>query len=374
MLHRAWREPGFCVPNPDVYPHQWLWDSCFHAVVWASLGSDRGVTEVASALSRQAIDGFVPHMVYWHHPDLHAGFWGRPGTSTITQPPVYGHALAELVRHGHPVPPELAARARAGLLHLAGRPRTPSGLIPVFHPWETGCDNSPRWDQHFGDGVDRRTRKGELVAALLPAEEGHARGSDRFAVGSIGFNALVAWNAAELVDSFDQPDDRLATLARELSEAVAGRWCCDTWVDDRSAGEDGARMGGPRPGAAGLRTLDTMAALLVDPRPEGFRALVAPGAFGAPYGPRGVHRDEACYRPDVYWRGPAWPQLGYLVMVAAERAGHRGTTQLLARRLVDGAVRSGLAEYWNPETGEGLGARPQTWAGLALPAAGRLAG
>jgi hypothetical protein len=31
-----------------------------------------------------------------------------------------------------------------------------------------------------------------------------------------------------------------------------------------------------------------------------------------------------------------------------------------------GAVASGWAEYWNPETGGGLGARPQSWTGLVL--------
>jgi hypothetical protein len=25
---------GYCVPNPTVYPHLWLWDSCFHAITW----------------------------------------------------------------------------------------------------------------------------------------------------------------------------------------------------------------------------------------------------------------------------------------------------------------------------------------------------
>ena len=37
----------------------------------------------------------------------------------------------------------------------------------------------------------------------------------------------------------------------------------------------------------------------------------------------------------------------------------------LAARLVAGAHRSGLAEYWHPDTGQGLGAVPQSWAALA---------
>ena len=38
----------------------------------------------------------------------------------------------------------------------------------------------------------------------------------------------------------------------------------------------------------------------------------------------------------------------------------------LADRLVAGAVESGLAEHWNPDTGRALGAVPQSWAGLAV--------
>ena len=37
----------------------------------------------------------------------------------------------------------------------------------------------------------------------------------------------------------------------------------------------------------------------------------------------------------------------------------------IARSTVAGAKASGWAEYWNPHTGEGLGAVPQSWTALA---------
>ena len=63
------------------------------------------------------------------------------------------------------------------------------------------------------------------------------------------------------------------------------------------------------------------------------------------------------YDPEGYWRGSAWPQLTYLLTLAGVPLGER---------LVRGAEASGLAEHWNPDTGKGLGAMPQSWAGLAL--------
>ena len=71
--------------------------------------------------------------------------------------------------------------------------------------------------------------------------------------------------------------------------------------------------------------------------------------------------------PSGYWRA-ARPgrQLEFLVVQACRRWGR--TTALadqIAERGRRGIVQSGWSEYWNPETGAGRGARPQTWAALA---------
>lgn len=356
ILHEAWREPGFCVPHAGTYPFQWLWDSCFHAVVWAELGDDRATAELASALANQTSSGFVPHLTYWGDPGHHADFWGRRLTSTITQPPMYGHAIAACVRHGVPVDRDVVQRAVAGLRFLlTRRARTESGLVAVVHPWETGCDDSLRWDDWLPGPFTAESwfvAKGELVRALC-IDAGGAVSSEVFAVGSAGFNALVAWNVEELATVGEGED--LVPLAEELVTALRRRWdeACLTWTDAPD-------------GSGRRRTLDALLPLIVDPRPEAFDQLVDPAAFGAPFGPRGAHRDEPAYRPDRYWRGSAWPQLTYLLALAAERAGRQDIAAELARCLVRGAERSGVAEYWHPETGEGYGARPQTWTTLAL--------
>jgi hypothetical protein len=55
-----------------------------------------------------------------------------------------------------------------------------------------------------------------------------------------------------------------------------------------------------------------------------------------------------------------------LLWVAATRTGRADVASAIATSTVAGAARSGLAEYWHPDTGEGLGAVPQSWTGLAL--------
>ena len=382
LLERHWRPPGFCVPNATTYPWQWLWDSCFHAVCWAHLGEGgRAVAELGNVLAHQAPNGFVPHLTYWDGSGVHTEFWGRPGTSSITQPPMYGHAVAELVRRGIAVPDATVARARKGIGFLLGRTGTADsaarGLGPpiIVHPWESGCDDSPRWDAWCPGGwtFDRwKQRKGDLVDALH-FDDRAPIGSREFEVASPGFAALVAFNARELAEVTG--DDSQLAAADAIVEWLAARWQPDTatWTDDVQVGPSSSTAptgaASSTASTAAVRTLDALLPVLVTADgaaiDAAFAAALDDRAFGGPFGPAAVHRDEPAGDPSAYWRSPAWPQLTYLLWVAAVRRGRPAVADDLAGRLVAGARRSGLAEYWHPDTGEGFGAVPQSWAALA---------
>lgn len=352
----------FTVPNATVYPWQWLWDSCFHALIWLALGEpERAVVELRAALSAQTPEGFVPHLRYVGD-NPHAHFWGVPRTSSITQPPMYGHAVAELARAGVDVPDDVVRRAAAGLRFLLeARRRSPEGLVVACHPWESGCDDSPRWDDWCDGGFDIGRWfdvKGELLAGIERSPGGAPLANPAFDVAPAGFNALVAWNALELASVTG--DDGLAAAGRELAAALARRWDGDrrTWVD---AGASAAGSGRVRTGDALLPALvcDDHAGAALD-------QLIDPAAFGAPFGPAGVHRAEPAFERRTYWRGPAWPQLSYLLWVAASRSGRQDVASSLVSATTSASISSGMAEYWDPLDGTGLGAIPQSWSGLAL--------
>src|SRR5579859_4312977 len=148
VLERNWvAEQGFTMPNRRKYPWQWLWDSCFHAIAWSVLGDARCRTELETLFSLQLPSGFLPHMGYQSDPQRSLALWQEPGRSDITQPPMYGHALRVLAARGFSAG-HLHDGASAGLHYLFEQRRDPaSGLIRVLHPWETGCDDSPRWDR-----------------------------------------------------------------------------------------------------------------------------------------------------------------------------------------------------------------------------------
>ncbi|MED5583834.1 MAG: hypothetical protein VYD67_05600 [Actinomycetota bacterium] len=364
VLDDHWVPEGYAAPHAGTYPWQWLWDSCFHVLVWQALGrTNRAQVELASLFGPQAPSGFVPHMNYVRRPGHHADLWGRDDASSVTQPPMYGHAVAELVRAGAPPPDEVVEAAVAGLgFLLEQRERDDSGLVLLCHPWESGADDSPRWDDRCPGGFDVerwRAEKNRLVTTIEFADDGSPVRNPAFPVASAGFNALVAFNARELASVAG--NDGLAVAADELVAALDARWDDDlgTWAD-----------AGPTAGGSGrCRTADGLLPLLVTE--ESARAarvvadLVDPAAHGGPAGPTGVHRVESTFDPAGYWRGPVWPQLAYLLVLGAVRF-DPGAAEQLAATTVAGAWASGLAEYWHPDTGEGLGATPQSWTGLAL--------
>jgi hypothetical protein len=357
----ASRGGGFTVPNAATYPHQWLWDSCFHAVIWAHLGeADRAIGELSALFAHQGDDGFVPHLTYWGAPDRHAALWGRRWTSTVTQPPMYGHAVAELCRRGIAVPGDLVDRAVAGLRFLLVE-RSWDGLPVIVHPWESGCDDSPRWDAWYASGrwtpAGAFAAKGRWVQELRLGPAGSPVGSEGFEVPSVAFAALVGFNASELASVRSLPTE-VTERSAAVAEGLAAAWepGCRTFAD-----------GGPRPSA--VRTVEAQLPVLVvpdGPTVDGaFAQLHDPSAFAAACGPAQVHRAEPAFDPMAYWRGPAWPQLSYLLWLAARRRGRAGDAGALRDATVRGALRSGFAEHWHPDTGEGLGAAPQSWTGLA---------
>ena len=371
LLEAHWdEERGYCVPNPTTYPHLWLWDSCFHAIVWAHLGDQRAVTELEATLAGQLPGGLVPHMRYGGEPpDTFLGPLRE--TSSLTQPPMFGHAIRVVQQCGMRVPHRTLEQARRGLEWLWENRRTDDGLLFVVHPWEAGNDHSPRWDDWGAPGrtpadYDRAARTAwnkEVMHDVAFSDDGAAAWSSRFVACPAGFNAYAAFNLSELGDALD--DDELRGWARQLADAIdAQLWAPDErlWVDAPVVG------GGPSvrtPISDGI-----MAALVTRDRDKAGSALdqlEEPDRFAAPFGPANVARSHPAYDPGMYWRGAAWPNLNYLLWLALRRWDRAAPAQMLAELTWAGARTSGWSEYWDAETGAGRGARPQSWTGLVLP-------
>src|SRR4051812_1226921 len=47
-----------------LYPHQWLWDSCFVAIGLRHENPERAAKEIANLVHGQWANGMIPHMIF----------------------------------------------------------------------------------------------------------------------------------------------------------------------------------------------------------------------------------------------------------------------------------------------------------------------
>jgi glycogen debranching enzyme len=152
------------IPSKEFYVHQWNWDSCTHAMGLVYLDEDLAMDELRSLISGQWENGLIPQITFNPNEKKYfpgPQFWGTEDfahgdimTSGLTQPPLLGVAVATVYRQAKDR--KKAEAFLADLLPAVRRYheylktfRDPedSGLLTIIHPWESGTDNSPRFDQ-----------------------------------------------------------------------------------------------------------------------------------------------------------------------------------------------------------------------------------
>jgi hypothetical protein len=390
---------------PHLYPHQWSWDAAFVAIGWAAIDVGRAMVEIDSLLGGQWSDGMIPHIVfdpqettYVPGPELWAPLGTRASakaTSGLCQPPVHALALSSIAAGAGPEAREWIGRTYDALLrwhrYLAKhRVDRSSGLVTIFHPWESGLDNSPRWDAPMArvaptalslarsdlaavDAGERPTNE-DYARYLALVTEMRAAGYDAtilrrsgsFLVGDVFFTALYAVAGdvlAELGDRIGLPAvDELRRYARDARSAVAAHQDAATGmaydVDLRRG--DPLRTGtvaGFAPLLAGAGSddlLDRLVEELLGPRWAGYPGLRWPV-------PPSVSPDHPAFSARAYWRGPSWPVINWLLVWSLDRCGHHAAAVELRAAALEQVAEGSFAEYYEPFTGEPLGSPRQSW-------------
>src|SRR3989344_5666595 len=372
----------YTIPSEEHYPYQWLWDSCFHAIILAQYDPEAARAELRSLLSKQFRDGMVPHIIYWLPGILHMFRWGVEGTSSLTQPPMIAYAAWEIHRLDpsnaflEAVYPSLLAYYR---FLIEKRDPRDHHLIGIINPDESGEDDSPRFDAPLFAGHDISFKQHLALRTKLVENNTACRFDaelcmrNYFWVKDVPFNAILVENLRALghIASFLKHSDgeHFANLHAELIANAMRERLFAEGVYWSASGIDYTRLGVATwaqfaPLFAGLHTQDE-AETLVRTR------LLDPNSFYAPFGIRTVSKKEPAYQASGYpegfsWRGPVWMAPHWFIYQGLLRYGYKAEAADICRKSVVLLERSGFRECFNPETGEGQGARGFTWGALVL--------
>jgi hypothetical protein len=398
-------------PSRSLYPHQWSWDSACIAIGYSSWDQERAETELRSLFAAQWADGLLPHIVFTEGASYFPGpeFWQtersaaapkRPRTSGIVQPPV--HATAAWNVYLNAADRERATAFLAELMpRLAAwheylyreRTRGDDGLAEVWHPWESGMDNSPLWDEalarieldaggvpayervdvRLADAAERPSdaeydRYAYLVRLFrdLGYRPEEQRDLSPFAIRPVLFNSVLV-----------QSNRDLAAIARVVGEDPAP---FERWAEQTAAGVD-AQLWDEEAGI--YLDYDVRAGEAVRTRSaSGFAPLYA----GIPSAARaqqmiagllssGVDVGDGCegwaatslapddprFEPTLYWRGPIWPILNWVLYRGLVRYGEEELAARVRTAMLVLSRRGGFWEHYSPTTGKGHGGRDFAW-------------
>lgn len=303
----------------------WLWDSGFHipALLLGGPKALRWAADQVEVLCANLVDGHLPREVWL---DVVGLDLQAPGILTWAAVEIHRRTGDDAFLRR--VYPALAANNNWFLAH---RLDADTGLC-WWDRADSGWDTSPRWDEGPSAAVD--------LNAWLSLDQ-----------------ALLSRMAAQLGEP--GAEDWREKAARTRDRINAQLWHEeDGCYYDRLL--DSRRLSGVKSPAM---YWPLFAGIAEPAQAERMRwYLNDPAVFATPWPLPCVAANDPAFEPGNYWRGPVWINLNWIVLLGLRRYGLHEDAARLEARTVELIERSPVPyEYYNPLTGEGLGAANFMW-------------
>lgn len=374
------RSYDYTCPSPGMYPHQWLWDSSFHAVVLSHIEPERSKREIKTLLSKQAESGLVPCVSIW---EKRFPLEGVVYATRLTQTPVIPISVETIYEKTHDR--EFVAEVYPGLKKLFDwlsiyRDRNQNGLIEIIHPWEAGTDSIPSFDRQLGIKSAKPSARENFSALykLLAKYQIMGWNEDKIFKSKIFINENMVFNSGYAKSLFSMV--KLAKVAGREDEATvfAERYkktrdalltLC--WSEEDKMFYD-LDENGRQIRAKSITSL--MPLILPDLPDDVVKALVDEHLlnekeFWTPFPVASVPRSGGEFNPGsslILSRGPTWAETNWFLTKALAEKGYESAARFIVEKTTEMIEKSGFREFYNPLTGEGYGQRDFTWSGLVL--------
>jgi hypothetical protein len=362
-----------------TYLPQWLWDSCFHAIVYRWFDPKMAWEEVQSLLVHQVKSGddagMVPHMAYLaeNRNISDQELFKNQNRSILTQPPLLAIAALEV----HKVNPnrDVLQKMYMPLKNYHqwfDRRRDPENdhLVAIIHPWESGWDVSQRWDHFMGynqSGPGLLTalakKRKELIDLIIKYECNATKLAtvpNGFYVKPVDFNAIRAADfdalagIAQIIGESETEVLRLKKRALRIREAIQKKMIF----------EKGGRLFAHDLPVAGkkMRSSESAAKFVllfgkcVSERQSKLLRNELTGKIGsykARYSAPTTPTDNPSFDGNEYWRGNVWLPVNWLIWKGLHTYGFVNEAGKLSRNSIDLVEKSGYREFFNPLTGKG---------------------
>lgn len=413
---------NYTQPAHGLYPHQWLWDSCFIAIGLRHLDVGRAQLELQSLLRGQWHNGMLPNIIFRDDAQYRTDrnlwrSWLNPyapndvTTTGITQPPMLAEAVVQVGK-------KLAWPERRHWYRLmypallayhewlyAERDPHREGLAILIHPWETGLDNTPPWMAEMHEhrlplwitlikklklewliNLFRRDTKSVPMDERFSAIESVALfdvqlrlrrkaydinkilDHSLFTIEDLAFNSILIRANSHLRDIATSLREELSPeLEQQMTKtepALEELW--DPYADQYYSRDFVTHRLLKTPSIATLLPLYA-GSISKDRAAQLVKLLENEHAFGPAYPVPSVPVSSEWFHPRLYWQGPSWVNMNWLIIDGLSRYGFNDHAAALRESTLEMVAKSGCSEYFDPLTGEAAGADNFSWtAALAI--------
>ena len=251
------------------------------------------------------------------------------------------------------------------------------GLLAIIQPEEAGTDCSPKYDEILG--LTDLSNKGFIEALnkiyssyeLIRSDETGMLNADVFHVEDVLVNSIYALGLQSLarllgnsIESLEFRDDASKTMESLVNKC----WDVDTeaFLDLNGLQEIPNRT---------VTISSLMPIILPDLSPDIVKRLVekwiiSEDHFWLPYPLPSVPASNSKFIPGdphgFIWRGPSWINTNWFITKGLKLHGYQELADDISAKSLACIQKSGFREYYNPYTGEGLGAKNFGWSTLIL--------
>ena len=427
------------LPNSNkskwLYPFQWLWDT-FFICAW-NPNTAQSLFDATKFLEAQAPNGFCGHIRYNREILLKKEYFpaaniyylnGLPAvgeiTSRITQPPNIAYGLLELAKkiahNGGDLFPLRSLFQKAYKYHeYIYNNRIIDGCMVTIHPWESGDDNSPKWDIIYQKLEKYILSIGNLEHIIIGWLESIGLTYDRVDLKIIkptqrptdphyyAYLFLIylygQWNWKEETILKESPfrvlDPMTNGILLRSNMSLLELYHLLEISDHEKLNKINYWISTTKQGLINLWSKEHKMYLTKDLTDDTVIEVETVSGF-TPLFSCGINKEHAdtmaekiilqikenetkyfipstpiketnYFEENRYWRGPVWVITNELIAEGLDYYGYKELSDFIRTNSLDLVLntldeRGGFYEYYNPITGVGLGSASQSWTAVAL--------
>ena len=392
------RKDGYTLPtNNKLYPAQWNWDSGFIALGYSYFNLKFALEEIKTLLRGQWKDGMIPHILFH---DLNTNYYpnhsvwacgNKIHSSGITQPPVLAIIL-KIILDKNKIKDKEISKIKNIIKKIKKyhewfikyRDPNNSGLVSILHPWESGYDNSPLWDEPMnkikveknlkykrGDNkvVNPKYRPLDIDYDRYVTIKNHLRknkynpkklyNKSLFNVVDVGFNSIFLKANKDLIKLLKKFNLKYKDLQKYISHSE--NKIIKLYDKKKNNFINFDLKNKKKIRIPSITNYFVLFADLKDKKINNkiIKSLKKHNTKGKFFF-SSVKPNHYKFEEKRYWRGPIWINCNWIIYQGLKKK-DKNFAKKIKKKTIDLVKEKGFHEYYSYKTGEGFGANNFSW-------------